>query len=138
MTLSVKMKKEKTLTIPSDIKNLNKVRRFIEDVTNGSHFNESQVFDIKVAVSEAVSNAIEHGSPGGSEDQVKINASYNENTIELKVVDQGIFKARMPVDDPTFPNHRGRGIAFMLALMDEVNISESKVGTTVKLLKKAS
>lgn len=130
------MIKKESIKIASEMKNLSKVRQFIDRVTNGSNFSPEQIFDIKVAASEAVSNAIEHGSPNGTKNKVLVETEYNNDFLKLEVSDEGTFKPRMPVDDPTFPHHRGRGVTFMLALMDEVNISEGKTGTTVKLIKR--
>ncbi|RJQ33282.1 MAG: ATP-binding protein [Actinobacteria bacterium] len=127
--------KKNELVIKADMKNLGKVREFIELVASESNFDESSIFDMKVAVCEAVSNAIDHGSPKGRSNDVTVTISFEEGKLTIKVADQGSFKPAVPIDDPSF-HHRGRGIPFMLALMDEVTINEGKEGTVVRLVKK--
>ncbi len=128
-------KEKKSITIKSDPKNISKARRFVEIIAKQYGFNDSQIFDIKVASGEAISNAIEHGSPLGAKSNITVEADFSKNCLELKVIDRGIFKKQVKVDNPD-PRHRGRGIPFMLALMDTVTIKEGKKGTTVKLIKK--
>jgi len=123
------------ITLKSDPRNLAEARKFVEGIASKFGFNEEQIFDIKVAIGEAVSNAIEHGSPKGPLNSIKITACFLNDALELNVIDEGVFKRAIKVDDPD-PHHRGRGIPFMLALMDTVTINETKAGTTVKLVKK--
>ena len=123
------------ISLKSDPRNLAEARKFVEDIATKLGFNEEQVFDIKVAIGEAVSNAIEHGSPKGPLNSIKITVKFLNDALELNVTDEGVFKRAIKVDDPD-PHHRGRGIPFMLALMDTVTINEAKGGTTVRLVKK--
>ncbi len=111
------------------------VRKFIDKMAEESGFNETDKFDIKVAVGEACANAIEHGSPRGKRDKVRITFIFEADYAIIEVIDEGVFKPRFPSFDSQL-NYRGRGIPFMLALMDEVEIKERKGGTTVKLIKK--
>ncbi len=128
-------KEKKSITIKSDPKNISKARRFVEIIAKQYGFDDSQIFDIKVASGEAISNAIEHGSPLGAKSNITVEADFSKNRLELKIIDEGIFKKQVKIDNPD-PRHRGRGIPFMLALVDTVTIKESKKGTTVKLIKK--
>jgi len=111
------------------------VRKFIDKMAEESGFNETDKFDIKVAVGEACANAIEHGSPRGKRDKVRVSFIFENDYAIIEVIDEGIFKPRFPSFDSQL-NYRGRGIPFMLALMDEVEIKERKGGTTVRLVKK--
>ena len=123
------------IVISSDPRNLKKARKFVERIAGLWGFSDEQIFDIKVATGEAVSNAIEHGSPKESENKIKVQAIFANNKLELDVIDEGVYKRIVKVDDPD-PRHRGRGIPFMLALMDTVTVNEGKKGTIVKLVKK--
>lgn len=122
------------LEVASHGKNLAKVRGFIEKFAIECGFAESEVFEIKVAVGEACANAIEHGSPQGRRANVRVACVYSDKCLDIEVVDEGAFKPRFPAFDSQL-NYRGRGIPFMLALMDEVEIKESDEGTTVRLVK---
>ncbi len=122
------------ITFKSDPRNLSSARKFVENFAREHGFSEEQVFDIKVAAGEALSNAIEHGSTG-KESEIKIIADFSKKSLHISIIDTGIFKKVVKVDDTGDPHHRGRGIPFMLALVDKVTINESKDGTIVKLVK---
>lgn len=124
----------RVLELPSQGHKLVKARSFIEKLANDCGFNEADIFDLKVAVGEACANAIEHGSPHGKNNNIQIVCTFENNCLEVEVIDQGVFKPRFPAFDAQL-NYRGRGIPFMLALMDEVEIKESEEGTTVRLVK---
>lgn len=121
-------------SIASEMKNLAVVRQRVEDMANECGFAETDIYQMKVAVSEAVANAIEHGSPNGPKSIVHLIIECNSQSITIEVLDQGVFKARLPVTNGR-PSHRGRGIFLMTALMDEVNITERQNGTLVRLVK---
>lgn len=122
------------IVIPSQGSKLAQVRQFVEKIATEVGFKPSEVFDIKVAVGEACANAIEHGSPLGKANKVTVEVNYNSKCLLIDVIDEGVFKPRFPAFDSQL-NYRGRGIPFMLALMDEVEIRESEHGTTVRLMK---
>ena len=124
----------KVLELPSQGIKLVKIRKFVEQLAYECGFNETDVFDLKVAVGEACANAIEHGSPHGRKNRIQIACAFENNCLVVEVIDEGVFKPRFPAFDSQL-NYRGRGIPFMLALMDEVEIKESEDGTTVRLVK---
>jgi len=120
--------------IASEMKNLSLVRQRVEDVAYQCGFSDADIYQMKVAISEAVANAIEHGSPRGPKDVIELTVECEPDKIIIEVADRGVFKARLPVTDGR-PSHRGRGIFLMTALMDEVNITERQSGTVVRLVK---
>ncbi len=97
--------------------------------------------EIKVAVSEAVSNAIIHGYRNQPEGIVTLIGILAEETIYLEIIDQGIgisdIEKAMEPAYSTDPERTGLGFVFMQSFMDEVKV-ESKVnsGTKVSLTKK--
>lgn len=121
------------LTIPGEPARLVEVRAWVERLANHLGFGESDVYDMKVAVSEAASNAIEHGSPNAAS-QVVLTAVLHLDKVTIEVKDEGKFKAKLPPFDPS-TSHRGRGLFMMSALMDQVSVHETEEGTTVKLIK---
>ncbi|MBE0447217.1 MAG: ATP-binding protein [Actinobacteria bacterium] len=125
---------EKKLDVQSHTKNLSLIRNEIEDAASACGFDDAEIYQMKVAVSEAAANAIEHGSPLGEKNRVHLTIECNPDRISIEVVDEGVFKARLPVTDGR-PSHRGRGIFIMTALMDEVSITEGQEGTSVRLVK---
>jgi anti-sigma regulatory factor (Ser/Thr protein kinase) len=124
----------KTLNMQSHRKNLVKAREELEAVATACKYCDDDIYQMKVALSEAVANAIEHGSPHGSDSHIYIKFECDLKKMIIEIADEGVFKARLPVTDGR-PSHRGRGIFLMTALMDQVSINERPEGTVVKLVK---
>ncbi|MEN6412537.1 MAG: anti-sigma F factor [Veillonellales bacterium] len=99
----------------------------------------SEIEEIKVAVSEAVSNAVIHGY-GNDLGIIKLNMTLLENRIEYSIVDYGkgiqdIELARQP-SYSSDPERMGLGFVFMESFMDELKIqSKLDAGTTVTMVK---
>lgn len=105
-------------------------------------FTISELEEIKVATSEAVSNSIIHGYEGKT-GYIDLNADLYEDRIEITIKDNGrgiedIEQARK-ASFSTNPERMGLGFIFMESFMDNVEIySEIGQGTTVKLVKRLS
>lgn len=125
----------KKFVIPSDGKYLYQVRRFIASEARACGFTDNAAYDIKVAVGEACSNAIEHGSPRGLQNKVVITFDCRHDQAVIRVQDEGEFKRQVVEYDANGIHHRGRGMAFMLALMDEVQVKTASSGTEVVMKK---
>jgi len=97
--------------------------------------------EIKVAVSEAVSNSIIHGYQNETDKFITIIGTLYTDNVEIEVADNGIGIPNIKIAmEPTFstdPERMGLGFVFMQSFMDEVRV-ESKVdhGTKVILSKK--
>lgn len=92
----------------------------------------SQVGDVLLATSEAVSNAIEHAyrsrMPGLVELEGKLWATRGGRWVELRIRDFGSWR---PV--PVYDENRRRGIPLMYACMDDVKIDGTDHGTEISL-----
>ncbi len=105
-----------------------------------AEFTVNEIEDIKVAISEAVSNAIIHGyrnSPG----TIELIMTLYDDWVEFVITDFGqgiedIALARQP-SFSTDPERMGLGFVFMESFMDELKV-ESAVdqGTTVRMIKR--
>lgn len=100
----------------------------------------SDLEEIKVAVSEAVSNAIIHGYQNKPEEIVTMTGILKGNTLILEIVDQGIgipdIKKAMEPAYSTDPERTGLGFVFMQSFMNEVKVeSQVNCGTKVILTK---
>lgn len=105
-------------------------------------FTLEDLDDIKVAVSEAVSNCIIHGYLNKPDLMVSIKGIiYDNKTLEIEIKDNGtgiedIEKAMQPAYS-TSTDRMGLGFSFMQSLMDLVEVdSLPGQGTTVKLVKR--
>jgi len=124
------------LKISGHPRHLAEGRAFVTGVAKHCRFDEEEIFDIKLAVGEALANAIEHGSPGGAQDIITINCYCNHKDLMIVIRDQGTYMGVLPNIQNMEVDYRGRGILLMLALMDKVSIDELENGTAVSLTKK--
>lgn len=97
--------------------------------------------EIKVAVSEAVSNAIIHGYQGQPGRSVHMELVLYQYALQVKVCDEGVgiadVQQAMEPEFTTGEEHLGLGFAFMSSFMDEVQVDSClDRGTIVTMLKK--
>ena len=102
-------------------------------------FTLSELEEIKVAVSEAVTNCIIHAYPL-KEGLIKIDLAIDENKLIIAISDQGVGIENInDVLEPSYTtkeDHMGLGLAFIDSFMDSFSIeSEPDEGTTVKMVK---
>lgn len=98
---------------------------------------ESTVFDIKVATGEALANAVRHGSPRGSRDNIDIEVAAYDDRVEILVCDKGRGFDGFATVSPDVFAPSGRGVLFMRALMDAVEFGGCEGGgTSVRLAKR--
>ena len=99
----------------------------------------AELDEIKVAVSEAVSNAIIHGYQGRPDRYVELSLALSDDQLTVSVCDEGVGIA--DVEQAMRPNWSGNGrmglgFAFMNSFMDRIEVdSVLGQGTTVKLYK---
>ena len=124
------------LKVSSHPKHLAEGRAFVTKIAKRCHFNEEEIYDIKLAAGEALATAIEHGSPRGVQDTITISCYCNHKDLMIVITDQGTYMGVLPNIQNMELDYRGRGILLMLALMDKVSIDELENGTAVSLTKK--
>lgn len=129
------MNLEFAVTLPRDAETVSLVRNVMADALRSFGVTDECVEDIRLALSEACTNVIQHAV---AEDEYEVRLHVDELRCAISVTNTGMgFDARglagvMP--DGTSP--RGRGVAIMRALMDRVEFrSEPETGTIVHLVK---
>ncbi len=105
---------------------LAEVRRFVEQVAAEVALNPERSFDLKVAVSEACANAVEHA--GCESAPLEVLARLRSHRLTFVVTDNGLFKP--PVSRRAGFGSRGLGLPLMVTLMDEVTFSRTPTGGT--------
>lgn len=97
---------------------------------------EATRFDIRVAVGEALSNAVRHGSPRGENDTVCVSVTAYADRVVVVVTDRGHGFDGEAASDSDLYAASGRGVMFMRALMDHVDFEcLPGGGTAVTLVK---
>ncbi len=102
--------------------------------------SDDQVDDLKIAVSEACTNAIEAHDAIATDERVLLKCWSDERGLRVTVEDRGpgfdpssLPDHPLPSDPDRLKFERGLGIPLIRALVDEVEISSSKDGTEVRL-----
>jgi anti-sigma regulatory factor (Ser/Thr protein kinase) len=92
----------------------------------------SRVHDILVAVGEAVTSAMEHGSRFNPIQPVLVLASVRDGTPTVMVCHHGRW-VNPPSAAPTAYHHRGLGLLIIKGLINDVDIDDSPHGTQITM-----
>jgi serine/threonine-protein kinase RsbW len=121
---------DRVITVKAETSHLAEIRRFVEEVATEVALDLERVFDLKVAVSEACANALEHA--GCESTLLEVCARRQAERLTFIVTDRGLF--RPPSPPRGHHRNRGLGLPLMVALMDEVSFTRAPGGgTTVSL-----
>jgi serine/threonine-protein kinase RsbW len=135
---SLNSNKPLKFTIDSDFAQGRDVQgRILEDVERIGGFDEHSVFAIKLALEEALINAIKHGNKMDPAKKVHIEANIKPHRAEIQIEDEGPGFDRSSVPDPTAEENlckcSGRGILLMESYMTTVKWTNN--GRRVQMIK---
>jgi serine/threonine-protein kinase RsbW len=124
------------LTLPATVRSLYPARMFVDAVAREAGLDDAEREAFDLAVTEAVSNAIRHGSPRGAENQVELCVIDDGTRLVVTVSDEGegFVPASYSLPDPQSYADHGRGLYLIHSLMDEVEFTRNG-GTTVRMAK---
>lgn len=132
------------VSLPARPESLSTIRSRLRDWLPAAAIGSQLGADVLIAVGEATANAVEHatrqprsmGRAGGQSTDprtpvnVTVTACVTNTELALTIADTGSWRPPSRV-----PSDRGRGIPFMRALMDRVEINLSEHGTRITLTK---
>jgi anti-sigma regulatory factor (Ser/Thr protein kinase) len=118
----------------ADLRLLKEAREFAERVALDFGFEDGACYQVKLAMSEAVTNAIQHGS-SSPDDPIRIWAVEEGGALVFEVLDTGRFRPRVARRGDPLPDS-GRGLEFLRILMDEVDVRPGAQGTLLRFKKK--
>jgi serine/threonine-protein kinase RsbW len=108
-------------------------------VLENKGYGERNIFAVKLALEEAVINAIKHGNELDDTKKVTVSFYIDEDRALISVADEGPgFKpddVPDPTDDENLLATSGRGLALIRAYMDEVRFNDK--GTEITMVKDA-
>lgn len=103
--------------------------------------SSERIEDLRVAVSEATTNAIRSHEASGSTAQISVNCKVGEDRIEAIICDHGQgfdLESLPPLPEPDSPDRlrheSGMGLRLMRMLADDIEIEPSKSGTCVRIV----
>jgi anti-sigma regulatory factor (Ser/Thr protein kinase) len=116
---------EVSLTLPAEPGSLAQLRRRLARFLHATGANELEQYEITLTICEAAGNAIEHAyGPGDATYEVDVRFEGGELTAVVR--DSGSWRDRRG-------EHRGRGLAIIEDLMDDVAVERADGGTLVRM-----
>jgi anti-sigma regulatory factor (Ser/Thr protein kinase) len=115
------------IEFPAEASHLATARTALREWLSQAGMDSDQTLKVLIATGEALANAIEHGHRVPTEGAISLRAVAYADRVDVTVVDAGTWKT------PVKAAHRGRGIALMRALMQDVTIQPRATGTTVHM-----
>ncbi|MBX2844772.1 MAG: ATP-binding protein [Saprospiraceae bacterium] len=113
---------------PSHLKNVEQVDQFIEWVKGKFELSDQKIFDIHIALTEAVNNAMIHGNYLNDEKTVILSVIRLGDTLRFTIKDEGKGFKLTDCNDPTakefIDKPNGRGIYLIQHLADRVTFLE--------------
>jgi serine/threonine-protein kinase RsbW len=127
-----------SLKIPSVSEDIALVEESVVGALETKGFSENDVFAVRLALDEALSNAIRHGNRYDATKQVSVRYRVDTSSVTIVVEDAGEGFDYEHLPDPTAPDRLelpyGRGLLLMRSYMDSVTFNEE--GNEVTMVKR--
>ena len=110
------------------------IRLTTSGIASKMGFTMEDIEDLKVAISEACTNAIKHSK----QNEFEVKFFVNESRLDVEVIDNGIGYDISSIAEPDLKNPKtsGLGLFIIKSLMDEVEVrSCADCGTVVRFSK---
>lgn len=126
------------LVVPNDLQSARQLEERIMDELARCRYKPEVTFAIKLALEEALTNAVKHGNNNDASKQLLVRYSVDPKQAVIMVRDEGYGFAPTRVPDPTADGNldrpSGRGIMLMHAYMTRVYFNPA--GNEVWMLKR--
>lgn len=124
-----------SLTFKAEIDNVSVAEGLVDRICESQSIDEDAYGNVLIAVTEAVNNAIIHGSKLNKDLDVTIDVLKTDSDVVFKISDTGEGFDYNNLEDPTDPKNiekpNGRGIFLMKNLADSVEYLDK--GNVVEL-----
>lgn len=130
------------LEIPAEPEYLSMVRAVVSTgAALDPRLQDDRIEDLRLAVSEATTNAIEAHAQMGSNERISIRCNLGDDRVEVEVLDHGegfdpdnVVVHPHVTDPERLEYERGLGLPLMRILADEHEITSGDNGTSVRLV----
>ncbi len=123
--------------IPSRLSEVARVQEAVLEKVRAFDYPQDAIFAIRLALDEAVTNAIRHGNGLDPGKKVHIDGRVNPDRVCVRIEDEGTGFRPQELPDPTSEENlnrpHGRGVLLMNAYMTDVRFDKS--GACVTLVK---
>lgn len=126
------------VSIASDLAEARRLQETIEEALQAASYSEHDIFSIRLAIEEALVNAIKHGNQMDPDKRVYVTYRVGRDRFEVRIVDEGPGFNPADVPDPTDPDNIeracGRGLLLMRGFMTQVEYQgRGNIVTMVKV-----
>ena len=122
------------IVVDSDANGLDSARALIEETAREFGFDDSAIWEMKLAATEALANAIDQGLGGNGGGGVHLSPAPGARPDDLRGLGRVAKPLTLEGDDEA--RARGRGIAMMTSLMDGVELRQDDGNTRIRLAKR--
>ncbi len=116
------------ISVPSDTSQARQVQDRIIELLEKREFSERDLFGVRLALEEALVNAIKHGNGMDPTKQVYVDCQFTDDRVRIVIQDEGGGFDCSTVPDPTAEENLdkpgGRGIMLMKAFMSHVEYND--------------
>ena len=132
------------MNIPCASEFVGVVRLAVSGIASRMQFSIEEIEDIKISVSEACTNSIQHayGDSPDSDASIEVSCTLHSEFLEIEVKDNGKgfdVNSVKTNGKPKIEENKlglGLGLTFIKSLMDEMELSSNAGnGTTVRMVK---
>ena len=121
---------ELRLIVPSDVELVEEVVELVARHLEASFVDRRTIrFNLRVALAEALANAILYGNAGDRDKRVGVRVLFGRHAVEMEVSDEGGGFDYRVIHDPTGTfarmEPRGRGLFLIRHLVDEVRFNDT-------------
>lgn len=113
------------LFVASDLAEVRRVQDMVEAALQANRFGETDQFAVKLAVEEALVNAIKHGNQLDPDKRVRVRYAVAGETFHIHITDEGPGFNPEDLPDPTADDFLerpcGRGVLLIRSFMTTVD-----------------
>lgn len=124
-------------SLKSEKESLQIIEPLLFDLKKKFSISDERFYNMLIAITEALNNAILHGNKSDSSKYVTISIQVKNGLALIHIIDEGegfdIDKVPDPRDPENLLKTNGRGIFLIRSLMDDVDFKISKKGTKLTM-----
>lgn len=132
------MPSQLSFRIPASLAAIDAVRRRTSERLRDEDIDEEVVFDLELALTEALSNTIRHGYAEDGRAMIELALTVEPEHVEFVIHDRGtpFDPAEVPPTNLDEPGEGGYGLSLLGELLDELTRSPGAEGETIVRLVK--
>jgi serine/threonine-protein kinase RsbW len=127
------------LKLKSKSSEVSKVEALLSDLFLEYKVDDEYSYQIMIATTEAINNAIEHGNEFDLKKEIHLNIQINQHKIKISIRDHGKGFVYNDLPDPLAPENllksSGRGVFLVHQLMENVHYTNTGNGMLLNMEK---